>query len=83
MEGSSYKIYLTKSHEAAELIAGGLKVATPWIKEGGKTLSIGIGPVNDDKRIPAIYQGRGLFYAIIEYRNGEDRSLPLYEVILC
>lgn len=83
MEGTSYQVYLTKSHEAAELIAEGLKAATPWTKNGGKTLSIGVGPVNEDKRIPAIYQGQGFFYALIEYRNGEDFSRPIYEVILC
>lgn len=83
MEISSYKIYLTESHDAAELIAGGLRDATPWTKNGGKTLSIGVGPVNEDKRIPAIYQGQGFFYALIEYRNGEDFDRPEYEVILC
>lgn len=35
MENSSYKIYLTESHDAAEIIAGGLRAATPWTREGG------------------------------------------------
>lgn len=83
MEGTSYQVYLTKSHEAAELIAEGLKAATPWIKKGGKTLSISCGSADSSSLVPAIYQGRGLFYAVIEYRNGEDFSRPIYEVILC
>lgn len=83
MENSSYKIYLTESHDAAELIAEGLKAATPWTREGGETISIICGSANSSSFVPAIYQHRGLFYAVIEYRNGDDWSHPKYEVILC
>lgn len=83
MENSSYKIYLTESHDAAHLLAGGLREATPWVYPGGETLSIGCGSADNRDFIPAIYQGQGLFYASIEYRNGEDFSRPRYEVILC
>ena len=80
---ASHKIYLTKSHDAANLIAAGLEMATPWIREGGETLSISCGNADSSSLVPAIFQGKGLFYAAIEYRNGEDFSRPLYEVILC
>lgn len=83
MEGTSYQIYLTKAHDAAKPIAAGLKMATPWTREGGETLSISCGNTDDSGLVPAIYQGLGLFYASIEYRNGEDFRRPLYEVILC
>ncbi|MBP2629851.1 MAG: hypothetical protein H6Q70_479 [Firmicutes bacterium] len=83
MNNSSYKIYITRSSEAAHLISRGLREATPWSKQGGQTLSTSSGCVNQDCRIPNLYHGADKFYAMIEYRNGEDFDHPEYEIIIC
>jgi hypothetical protein len=80
---SSYKIFITSSAEAAHLISGGLKEATPWSREGGRTLSIESGCVFEDCRIPALYHGDDKFYALIEYCNGEDCGHPEYQIVIC
>ncbi|WP_110955180.1 hypothetical protein [Anaerosinus massiliensis] len=83
MNNSSYKIFITRSAGVAHLISRGLQEATPWSKEGGQTLSTGSGCVHQDCRIPKLYHGDDKFYAMIEYRNGEDFNCPEYEVIIC
>ena len=80
---SSYKIYITSSAEAAHLISGGLREATPWSEEGGQTLSIESGCVHQDCRIPALYHGSDRFYALVEYRNGDDWCHPEYQIVIC
>lgn len=69
---SSYKIYITSSADAAHLISRGLREATPWTKQGGETISTSSGCVHQDCRIPSLFHGSDKFYALIEYRNGED-----------
>ena len=80
---SSYKIYITKSLEVSELIARGLREATPWSKKGGKTLGISCGPVCMDCRIPALYHESDFYFAMIEYRNGENWENQEYALVLC
>lgn len=82
-EQSSYKIYLTRSQDAATLIAKGLMDSEPWSKRDGKMLKTSTGCLYNDERIPAIYHSKGYYYALIEYRNGEDYSSPEYRVIVC
>lgn len=83
MNNSSYKIYITRSAKAAHLISRGLREATPWSKQGGQTLGTSSGCVHKDCRIPELYHGDDKFYALIEYRNGENFDYPEYEVIIC
>jgi len=80
---SSYNIYITSSADAAHLISRGLREATPWTKQGGKTISISSGCVHQDCRIPSIYHGSDKFYALIEYRNGEAWNHPEYQLAIC
>lgn len=83
---NSYKIYLTKSAEAARLISDGLKGETPWSKDGGEIISIGVGGVENhigESKIPLMYHNKGYFYAKIEYRNGPDESCPEYSLVIC
>ncbi|MEA5084386.1 MAG: hypothetical protein VB018_09550 [Lachnospiraceae bacterium] len=80
---SSYMIFITSSAEAAHLISRGLREATPWSKQGGQTLSTSSGCVHKDCRIPALYHGSDKFFAMIEYRNGEDWNRPEYAIVLC
>lgn len=77
MNSSSYKIYLTKSSEAAHLISQGLRNRK---HEGA--IATSSGPVGKDVRIPEIYHDKGLFYALLEYKNGEDWSAPKWELII-
>ncbi len=80
---SSYKIFITSSAEAAHLISRGLREATPWSKQCGQTLSTSSGCVHQDCRIPSLYHGSDKFYAMIEYRNGEDWGHPEYQIVIC
>lgn len=80
---SSYKIYITNSADAAHLISRGLREATPWSKQGGQTISIQSGCVHQDCRIPALYHGSDKFFALTEYRNGEDWKHPEYQIVIC
>lgn len=80
----SYKIYLTKSFDAARVICEGLKREEPWTLDGGKMYLVYLGKADGGKlRIPEIYQGRGYYYACIEYSNGPDESRPKYEIVIC
>lgn len=80
---SSYLVYITGSSEAAHLISRGLRESTPWSKCGGKTISTSSGCVHQDCRIPSLYHGNDKFYAMMEYRNGEDWKHPEYKVVIC
>ena len=80
---SSYRIYITGSSEVAHIISRGLREATPWSKSGGQTIGTSCGCVHEDVRIPAIYHGSDRFYAMIEYRNGENFNHPEFQVIIC
>lgn len=80
---SSYLVYITGSANAAHLISRGLREAAPWSKRGGKTISIRSGCVHEIGLIPSTYHGSDKFYAILEYRNGEDWSHPEYKLIIC
>lgn len=79
---NSYKIFITKNAEAAYLISRGLRDSSPWSKDGGEILSIVQGSVEDDDLIPSCYYGYGLYYAMIEYRNGPDDSRPEYSLVI-
>jgi hypothetical protein len=80
---SSYVIYITSSADAAQLISKGMREAQPWSRQGGEIISSSMGCVHQDVRIPAIYHGSDKFYALIEYRNGEDWDHPEYELVIC
>lgn len=79
----SYKIYITKSLEAASLIFNGLKTESPWSKNEGKVISTGIGFADETEFIPSMYRVKGYYYAMIEYQNGPDDSNPEYSLIIC
>lgn len=77
MKTTSFKIFITKSSDAAAMIAKGL-----WnepIKDGEKirTCQGCVGPNNEI--IPRMYEG--LYYAYIEYTKANEDSK--YELILC
>lgn len=77
MKTTSFKIFITKSSDAAAMIAKGL-----WdepIKDGTKIrVAHGcVGPTNEI--IPKMYEG--LYYVYIEYTKADADSN--YELILC
>lgn len=75
----NYKIFLTKSHEAAVLIAAGLRAE----KDDQAYLSTMFGgSARHSKVIPEIYRDCGYYYAIAEYekaRDGRERC----DIIIC
>lgn len=83
MNHSSYRIYITSSSKAAYIISRGLRETIPWSKQGGKTLGVSSGCIRKDCRIPELYHGDDKFFALIEYRNGENFDHPEYEIIIC
>lgn len=76
---SSYKIFLTKSSEVAFMLSD---AARAKITKDNNIISTGSGSVQKDCRIPEIYHGKGYFYCIIEYKNGEDWNNPKYDLII-
>lgn len=61
---SRYKIYLTRSNEVALLIKDALAK-----KIGDNIISVSQGPAGEQSYIPAIYQNKGYFYAMVEYAD--------------
>lgn len=75
----SYKIFLTKSYDAATLIAAGLRAE----KERQAYLSTMFGgPAKRSKMIPEIYRDRGYYYAIAEYEGARDVR-ERCDIIIC
>lgn len=68
----SFKIFLTKSHAAAQAIYNGLPTG---IKKG-------FGCADDKIEIPAIYHGLGFFFAYTELPT-EGNKPATYELIIC
>lgn len=75
----SYKIFITKSAEAARVMREGLM----HLHSDEKAVSISQGCVGDSLKIPAIYHDHGNFYAMLEYRNGDTGYPQNYEIIVC
>ena len=75
---SDYLIYLTRSAEAAQLIAAGLFAQ----RESMGYRNTSHGPVNQDGRIPAVYHDAGYFYAIAE-RPAQEGHSPEYRLVIC
>lgn len=78
---NSYKIFITKSSEAAQMIFHGL----PWndgdnecVKKGSGSLTSG-GTFSSEA--PRMYQDKGLYYAFLEYKSKEGN--PKYEIVFC
>lgn len=75
----SYKIFLTKSYEAATLIAAGLRAE----KEGKPYLSVMFGgEARNFKTIPEIYRNCGYYCAIAEYEGARDVR-ERCDIIIC
>ena len=62
---TGYKIYITKSAEAAHLMRRGVMVDLG--KEGIKAVESGC--VCEDNRIPAIYHSENNFFCAVEYND--------------
>ncbi len=75
----SYRIFITKSVEAARIMRAGLM----HIHSDEKVVSISQGCVEGNSKIPAIYHEQGDFYTMIEYQNGDTGYPQKYEIIFC
>ena len=73
----SYKIFITKSREAAELIANALLNQAKG--DEIPDFSVSNGPTINEPHIPTIYQEVGFFFAAISIRNEKQK----YELIIC
>lgn len=79
----SCRIYITKSAEAARIMAEGLKHSELGTRYGGKVFSISHGYVGESSKIPAIYHNNDNFFARVEYQNGETGYPQEYEIVFC
>ena len=70
----SYKVYLTKSAKAAELIARGFERPEGWITTMHGAVSEVLTP-----HIPSIYYDHQYFHATIEVKSIEEK----YELVVC
>lgn len=70
----SYKIFLTKSHEAAVLLAAALGDRKEVPKQCTEC-----GPADDADFVPQIYKGLGYFYAAAWYES----DMPTYKLVIC
>ena len=71
---TSYKIYLTKSPEAAELIAEGFKRPEDWITTMSGAVSEVLTP-----HIPSIYYDQQYFHATVQVKSDKEK----YELVIC
>jgi len=75
----SYKIYLTKSLEAAGRIA---------LSFGGENktddiLRVKHGKMNGEDCIPKIYRDKGFYFCIVELKENGENDTPTYELTIC
>ncbi len=73
MTTNSYRIFITKSAEAARLIADALG------NDGSNPNATMRGDTTYFNELPEIYRENGLFCAIAEYRDGKRH----YEITIC
>lgn len=73
----SYKVFLTKSSEAAYAIAHGYNCNT------NGTNGIQSGCADEKGVIPAIYHNKGYFYCAVEHENIDGSEVERYELIVC
>ena len=74
---NSYKIYLTKSMEAAR------RLATTFVV-GDDIQNVSSGMVEEDTiQIPEIYHGRGYFYCLVELAENGEHDSPTYDLTIC
>lgn len=71
---TSYKIFLTKSHEAAVILRVGLAA-----EKDNPKLCTGWGPADGADFIPATYKGYGYFYAAAWFES----DTPTFELVIC
>lgn len=71
---NSYKIFLTKSHEAVTILRDGLAA-----EKDNPKLCTGLGCADDADFIPATYKGCGYFYAAAWYES----DAPTYKLVIC
>jgi hypothetical protein len=82
MNNSSFKIYLTRSLEAAHILADGLR-SERMKQQLGEIISTSSGSVGHDCRIPEIYHDSGYFYAIVQYKAKKGWEYAEYEIVRC
>ncbi len=73
MVANSYRIFITKSAKAAELISNALS------DDGDNVSAVKHGAAAHFAEIPNIYRDFGLFCAIAEYHDGKGR----YKLTIC
>lgn len=71
---TSYKIFLTKSREAAALLASGLAA-----QKDNPNLCVGWGCAASADFVPTIYKGNDYFYAAAWC----DSDVPTYKLVIC
>ena len=71
----SYKIYLTKSREVADLLQS--HFAKEMNNERDRILRVAAGPVKGKEEIPEIYHEDGLYYCLVERDSDHDS----YEIV--
>lgn len=71
---TSYKIYLTKSAEAAKLLSNGFEHDDNWISTGYGAVSENLTP-----HIPSIYFSKGYFHATLQTKSDKEE----YELTIC
>lgn len=77
---SSYKVFLSKSNEAVYAIAHGF--GCDMTGKVNSVKSVKCGMADDKELIPAMYHGKGYFYAAAEFETEKDKA-PKYELIMC
>ena len=76
----SYKIYLTKSHEAAVRIANSFS----GNMRASDIKSVTYGKVDEDTDlVPAVYHGKGYLYCAVTLGENGENDAPVYELTIC
>lgn len=78
---TSYKVFITKSSEAAYAIAHGYGCDMSSKMNG--VFGVSCGAADGKEIIPGIYHGKGYFYCAAELENMDDSESQKYELIIC
>ena len=76
---ASYRIYLTKSAEAAARIAHSFEGEDKTEDVG----SVSHGKLCGEDCVPKIYHGKGYFCCIVELSECGEDDAPTYELTIC
>lgn len=79
---SSWIIYLTKTHEEAEVIHKFAMTQKELLTANGWYYRVSTNPVHKDCRVPEFFHDRGYWITAVEHNNGDWEKAPEYTLYI-